>query len=133
MLEVWDSQLRKRFPDHDSALYRIAELEGLMDANGKVFPYRVLGLTPYMTRVIHAIARRGKVSNENIATLVWGDNTELNTDILIKTAVCRARPVLAAHGITIRAEWGFGYEMDQDSRERWFAAVNAVRDVQVVA
>ncbi len=133
MLDAWDAQLKKRYPDYDAALYRIAELEGLTSSEGKVLPHRVLGLAPYQTRVINALARRGKASNEAIGTLVWGEEASVDTNGLIKTAVCRSRRILAPHGITIKAVWGFGYEMDQASRENWFAAVAAAQNVQVAA
>ena len=127
MKDYWNPSLLKRFPSHEAALDRIAELEALRDESVSL-PGSVLGLSPLQTRMVGLIALRGRVSYDQLLSFVWGaDAPGENTYNLSRVHLSRARRVLAAHGITIKTEYGTGQYMDPASRERWRRAVAAAR------
>lgn len=71
MKGYWNASLLKRFPSHEAALDRIAELEALRDES-VALPGSVLGLSPLQTRMVGFIALRGRVSHNQLLGFVWG-------------------------------------------------------------
>jgi len=119
MLKYWNQDLRRRFPTHEAALDRIAELEELRSAPDSI-ALRVLGLTPVQMRIVSCIAARGR---EHVILSVWGSNSSADPDNNLSTQLGALRRKLARSRVKIETVWGGEFRMDAGSIARWNEAV----------
>ncbi|MCA3636888.1 MAG: helix-turn-helix domain-containing protein [Methylobacterium sp.] len=122
MLKYWNQDLRRRFPTHEAALDRIAELEELRSAPDSI-ALRVLGLTPVQMRIVSCIAARGHVAREHVILSVWGSNSSADPDNNLSTQLGALRRKLARSRVKIETVWGGEFRMDAGSIARWNEAV----------
>lgn len=121
-LTYWNQDLRRRFPTHQAALDRIAELEELRSAPDST-ALRVLGLTPRETRIVDFIASRGHVSGERLLIAIWGSEGVESPYNTLRVHMVKIRRKLAGSSIRIETIHGGELRMDADSIAHWKEAV----------
>jgi DNA-binding response OmpR family regulator len=121
-LTYWNQDLRRRFPTHQAALDRIAELEELHSAPDST-ALRVLGLTPRQTQIVDFIASRGHVSGERLLIAIWGSEGVESPYNTLRVHIMHIRRKLARSSIRIETIHGGELRMDADSIAHWKEAV----------
>ncbi|MFN8995906.1 MAG: helix-turn-helix domain-containing protein [Pseudomonadota bacterium] len=122
MFKYWNKALRRRFPTHEAALDRIAELEELRSAPDST-ALRVLGLSPRETQIVDFIASRAHVSGERVLIGIWGADGGENPYGNLKVHISKIRRKLAGFSIRIETIHGGELRMDAGSIARWNEAV----------
>ncbi len=99
----------------EEALYRIEELERLLDAKPSRPP--LWRTTKMEWKILHILLSRDLARHDALFTLLYGGDSERGYEI-IKVYVCKLRRKLAWLGVQIHVQWGEGYYMTKEDKEK---------------
>lgn len=100
------------------------ENEMLKEALGMSAPAtREWGLSPRENQTLGIIAKRPEgASHERLFSALYGAKNDPPGEKIIHVTISHMRRKLRPYGIQINTNWGVGYWMDEDSRQKVLAA-----------
>ena len=103
----------------ESLLERIEELEYLLDIKpcGSLRIY--LSVTEHKV-LRYLVSRHGIVRQNELFAAIWGGRPECDTPQcqVVSVYICKLRKRLHPHDIEIKTEWGVGFYMTTEMKER---------------
>ena len=110
-----DVVIKKLMEENETLRERIRQLEDIC-SEPKPLPRR-LGLTKREDEIVRILLVRGAASHEFMRVVIYGEDEQARD--LAKVFICKARDKLRRWGIVIGTKWGWGYDLPEQSREKF--------------